>query len=151
MIADNRARDPDGITAGSLRNGLQRINELFHKVQTPAEAVLDSNYLMITGEIALQQARKLKVGGDYFDTDDFLLRLKTVITGGGAGRANAAGGTPRRSQQSNRRRDSSDDEDELEAPAQDVAIGWNKIGYLATKHTMRVPPIDFMYAPIGPN
>ena len=104
---------------------------------------------MLTGEIALQQARKLKVGGDYFDTDDFLMRLKTVIAGGAVrGGAAAGGGTPRRSQnntQSNRRRNNDSDEDEMEAPAQDVAIGWNKIGILATKHTLRVPPIDFMW------
>jgi hypothetical protein len=100
----------------------------------------------LTGEIALQQARKLKVGGDYFDTDDFLVRLKTVITGGAARPGGAAGGTPRRSQgtQNRRRVNNDDDEDEMEPPAQDVAIGWNKIGILATKHTLRVPPIDFM-------
>lgn len=145
---DVRARDPDGLTTSKIREGLANANNLFDNVKTPAEAVLDSNYLMLTGELALQQARKLKVGGDYFDTDDFLLRLKTVITGGGAGRAGPAaanGTTPRRSQVSqNRRRNTSDDEEELEAPAQDVSIGWNKIGYLATKYTLRLPAIDFM-------
>lgn len=158
----DRSKDPDGITTQSLRSGLDRVNELFNAVKTPAEAVLDSNFLMLTGDLALHQARKLKIGGDYFDTEDFLAKIKTVIMGGALGgaarkgRGVAQNGTPGRGSQggrgrgSNRRDDSDaeeDDEEEDEAlatSAANVYRGWDRIGRLATKYTYRVPPIDFM-------
>ena len=151
-LSAERARNPDNVTVSSLRNNLQKGNELFHNVKTPAEAVLDSNFLMVTSEMALQQARKLKVGGDFFDADDFVGKLKMLVMGGSVrsqGRGAGNQGSARRG--SGRRAVSVDDdddeeeEDELEAPARDPTIGWDIIGKLATRHTLRVPPIDFMY------
>ena len=139
-----RARDPDSITVKSLRNNIQKGNALFSSVKTPAEAVLDSNFLMVTSEMALHQARKLKVGGDYFDTDHFVGKLKMLVMGvpqrmKNPSQANAGRG--RRVQV-----DDDDEEDELDGPSREPAMGWDIIGKLATRHTLRVPPIDFMYA-----
>lgn len=120
-------------------------NEVFKTVQGPAEAVLDSNYLMMTGDLAMQAARKLKIGGDYFDTDDFITKLKGAITGGVVRRnANAS---PRRSNQRSQANASDDEDADYENNYQDPYVGWDRIGKLATKHTLRVPPIDFMYVP----
>lgn len=141
-LAADKKRDPDSMTAATLRAGLEQANKLFKGVKAPAEAVLDSNFLMLTSEAAMWQARKIKIGADYFDTEDFISKLKVNITGGIVRQTNG-NGSPRRSGARSQRQ--SDDEDEdYEGTAVDPFVGWDKIGKLATKHCLRVPPIDFM-------
>lgn len=140
----DRARDPDGMTASALKAGLEEVNKLFKGVQAPAEAVLDSNYLMLTSEMAMYQARKIKIGSDYFDTDDFITKLKSAITGNIVRQANGSG-SPRKGNGSQRAQQASDDEGgEYDATIPDPYVGWDRIGKLATKHSLRVPPVDFM-------
>lgn len=142
LLVEDHLRDPDGMTAASLTERLERANKLFKGVQAPAEAVLDSTFLMLTSDMAMHQARKIKIGSDYFDTEDFISKLKINITGGIVPPANGRG-TPRRSGGRSQRH--SDDEDEdYEGTVVDPYVGWDKIGKLATKHTLRIPPIDFM-------
>lgn len=166
-----RARDPDKMTASHISKNIEQANAYFDKVKNPAEAVLDSGFLLVAGEMAVAQARKLKVGGDYFDTDDFVNKIKLVVTGVAAGnnrngrRAAEAGGNRRgggsqrraatgRSQDRRRVEEEDDDDDEDQDQDQDgegglanpdqEAIGWDIIGKLATRHTLKVPAIDFM-------
>jgi hypothetical protein len=145
-LAADRARDPDGMTTAMLKEGLDKVNRLFKDVHAPSEAVLDSTFLQLTSEMAMHQARKLKVGTDYFDTEDFLTKLRSAITGGVV-RRTGTNATPRRGTQASQRGQraaSEADNEEQEAPVQDPYVGWDRIGKLATKHCLRVPPIDFM-------
>lgn len=140
--------NPDEITTTALVDKINDANELFRKVKAPAEAVLDSNFLILTGDMVMNRARKLKIGTDYFDTGEFIGRLKTVISG-----VQQATASPRRggqgSQRAGRRAGSgSDDELEIETSTKDSHTGWDKLGALATRFTLRVPPIDFMCAVI---
>lgn len=148
----DRARDPDNITATSLRTRIQTANRFFDQVKNPAEAVLDSTFLSTVGDLALQEARKLKVGGDYFDTDDFVASLKLVVMGGpAAGASQRRNGTQRRRGRGRGAVDSDDeevdddDDDDDDIAAQNPVKGWDIVGAIATRHTLRVPPIDFMY------
>lgn len=131
------------MTAASLRAGLEQANKLFLGVKAPAEAVLDSTFLMLTSDMAMHQARKIKIGSDYFDTEDFITKLKVNITGGIVPPANGRG-SPRKSGVGSRTQRNSDDEADYEGTAVDPYVGWDKIGKLATKHSLRIPPIDFM-------
>lgn len=133
------------MTASAIKSSIQRANELFTTVKTPAEAVLDSNLLMLTGDMAIQQARKMRIGVDHFDTDDFVAKLKKVITGGiqlDVRRPRNAGS--QRGRGSQRREDDDEDDDDVEIPLHTAVKGWDIIGKLATRFTLRVPPIDFM-------
>jgi len=155
-LMSDRARDPDTITASSLRTKIQTANKFFNKVKNPAEAVLDSTFLSTVGDLALQEARKLKVGGDYFDTDDFVAKLKVVVMGGpaasGSQRRNGAGVRRRgrgESESDEEEQEEEDDDDDNEGAVRDPLKGWDFIGTLATRHTLRVPPIDFMLGPLA--
>lgn len=143
LHAANHERNPDAMTAGELRATLEKANKLFKGVRAPAEAVLDSNFLMMTGDMAMYQARKVKVGADYFDTDDFINKLKASISG--PIRTAADAGSSKKKKGVKRQ---SDDEDEQDPDYDGVVVdpysGWDKIGKLATKHSLRVPPVDFM-------
>lgn len=135
----NRDRDPNAITAGALKAGLVEVNKLFKGVQAPAEAILDSDYLRLTSEMAMYQARKMKIGSDYFDTDDFITKLKSAITGNLVRQANRTLGS----------QGPGIDENQDCDTIPDPYVGWDRIGKLATKHCLRVPPIDFMLGPLA--
>lgn len=135
ILAANRDRDPDAMTAGALKAGLEEVNKLFKGVQAPAEAILDSDYLRLTGEMAMYQARKIKIGSDYFDTDDFITKLKSATIGNLVRQANGGAGSQRNAEA---------EEQDYDGVVADPYVGWDRIGKLATKHSLRVPPIDFM-------
>ncbi|KAK9465890.1 Nse4 C-terminal-domain-containing protein [Lipomyces arxii] len=60
---------------------VNRVNELYKGVRQAAEAVLDSELLTITSELAYQQARNVKLGAaPQFDLDDYVLQIKRFLT-----------------------------------------------------------------------
>lgn len=141
-VLDERARDPDSMTAGALKAGLEKVNKLFKGVQAPAEAILDSDYLRLTGDLAMYQARKIKIGTDYFDTEDFLTKLKNTISQNLLRQPNRA--SQRGAGSSQRSQADADEDEEYDGTIPDPFVGWDFIGKLAIKHSLRVPPIDFM-------
>jgi hypothetical protein len=133
------------MTAGTLKAGLEKVNKLFKGVQAPAEAILDSDYLRLTGDLAMYQARKIKIGTDYFDTEDFITKLKSTISQNLLRQVNRGAGTQRGAAGPSQRSQADAEEDaEYDGSVPDPFVGWDFIGKLATKHSLRVPPIDFM-------
>ncbi|KAI8893569.1 Nse4 C-terminal-domain-containing protein [Globomyces pollinis-pini] len=63
-----------------LLERLQKGNELFDKVKTTQEAVLDSTFILKTIDIAAQKAQKMKLGGVGFDIDEYIAKLMNKIS-----------------------------------------------------------------------
>jgi hypothetical protein len=84
-------------------------------VKNTHEATLDSKLLVLSSDLGLQKARRMKLGSNCFDTDDFILKICYQL------RIND--------------NDVNDDEG---------CYDWKTIGKHATQATLRVPSISFM-------
>ncbi|KAG0659912.1 hypothetical protein C6P46_004852 [Rhodotorula mucilaginosa] len=82
---DDARGDLQNTTVDSLTDQVANANALFDKVDRPSEAILDSRVLIATSEAGALKARQLKIDGDAFDTDEFLVRLVRFM--GGRGRS----------------------------------------------------------------
>jgi len=101
---------------------------------------------MATSEAGALKARQLKIDGDAFDTDEFLVRLRRFLGGdGGAARSDRARRRDRTTGRGRGRRAASD-EDELEGSDDDddVALLWGRAGQVLAGESKRPAPLDFM-------
>lgn len=84
---------------------------------------------MLYADTAAVKARQMKIDADAFDTDDFLVRLRKLM---GA----------------NTVINDEEDEDEEEEEERNRAAfgwqGWDRIGKIGMKYSLRAPVMDFM-------
>jgi hypothetical protein len=143
-----------------LTDQVANANALFDKVDRPSEAILDSRVLIATSEAGALKARQLKIDGDAFDTDEFLVRLVRFMGGRGRsarsmrrkrtrrGGAAAAGrkGTAAAADDSDAQSESEDEDDDEEDDDDDDdrPMKWVKVGRVLAGQSLRAPPLDFM-------
>ncbi|GAA6062855.1 hypothetical protein JCM10212_006108 [Sporobolomyces blumeae] len=135
---DNIRGDLANTSVAALKDQVTKANHLFSKVETPAEAVLDSRVLIATSEAGALKARQLKIDADAFDIDEFLVRLGHFMSGSVAanGRAQA-----RRAFRANR---GSDDE----GPAGGMPWAWGRVGKVLLGESRRPAILEHMYGPL---
>lgn len=140
--------DLQNTTVDSLTDQVTNANALFDKVNRPSEAILDSRVLIATSEAGALKARQLKIDGDAFDTDEFLVRLLRFM--GGRSARNLRRKRTRRGRDSDR--DEEDGEVELDAGGadndndddEDRPMKWVRVGRVLAGQSLRAPPLHFM-------
>jgi two-component SAPR family response regulator len=70
-------------TSAQLLDRLRASNNLFSRVTTTQDAVLDSQLLLKTLDITTQRAQKLKIGGSGFDIEEYIRRVRNILKGQG--------------------------------------------------------------------
>lgn len=80
-------------------------------------------------EMAALKARDLKHSAGGFDVEDFIAKLVTFM--GGPDPNSAGGGV--------------DDDDDDDMEGRGGLLDWEKFGYLALRHSRRVPGVKFMW------
>ncbi|GAA6054624.1 hypothetical protein JCM3770_002909 [Rhodotorula araucariae] len=143
---DDARGDLQNTTVDALTAQVSSANSLFHRVENPSEAVLDSRVLIATSEAGALKARQLKIDKDAFDTDEFLARLSRFLGGGGGGGARSDRGKRR---QRTRGRAAADEDDLDDGDDDDdVALLWARAGQVLAGESKRPAPLDFMYGPL---
>ncbi|KAK9454331.1 Nse4 C-terminal-domain-containing protein [Dipodascopsis uninucleata] len=116
----------------TLSQTLALANEVYTRVRMPNEAVLDSELLVMSGELARQKASRIKLGPSVeFDVDEYIGRLRSYLYGDDDIR-----------EPLNVENDKSDDEDDV-FDASDIQ-GWKKLGKLATSLCARPSLHEFL-------
>ncbi|RIA97708.1 Nse4 C-terminal-domain-containing protein [Glomus cerebriforme] len=103
-----------------LSNNIARANDLHQKVKNTHEATLDSRLLVLTSDLGVQKARRMRLDNNSFDVENYITKLITFMGG--------------------RQIDNDNEEPDL---------NWTSIGKLASKFTTRVPTSDFMLGPLS--
>jgi hypothetical protein len=85
-------------------------------VKNPHEATLDARVLVMTCNLGVQRARRMKLDNNSFDIDSYISKLITFMGG---------------------RQMDNDSDERLE-------LNWEAVGKLASRITNRVPTSDFM-------
>lgn len=164
---DDARGDLQNTTVDSLTDQVTNANALFHKVNRPSEAILDSRVLIATSEAGALKARQLKIDGDAFDTDEFLIRLRRFMGGGARSSARSLRRKRTRRGTGARRRgtaaavaaaadsdaqsesEDEDDHDDDDDDDDDRPMKWVKVGRVLAGQSLRAPPLDFMYGPLA--
>lgn len=107
--------------ADALKETMQKANELYLQVRNTQEATLDSRLLVLSADLSVQKARKMRVDFNSFDTDEFVSKI--ISLGGGRHLA-----------------DSNNDSAEL---------NWLDIGKQAVRFGKRAVTMDFMQGPLA--
>lgn len=105
---------------GLLQN-IAKANNLNRKVKNTHEATLDARLLVMTCNLGVQRARRMKLDSNSFDIDSYISKLITYMGG----------------------RQMDNDSDEY------LELNWEAVGRLATRFTNRVPTSDFMLGPLS--
>ncbi|KAJ2160280.1 hypothetical protein GGF46_002392 [Coemansia sp. RSA 552] len=64
-----------------LHEDLARANSLFDSVQSTAEGVLDSRFLMLSADVGAQRAHMLRIDGAAFDSLEFIEKARAKLYG----------------------------------------------------------------------
>ncbi|CAM0136064.1 hypothetical protein VKS41_005550 [Umbelopsis sp. WA50703] len=107
--------------ADALKETMQKANELYRQVRNTQEATLDSRLLVLSADLSVQKARKMRVDYNSFDTDEFV--SKVISLGGGRHLA------------------------ELNNDA--TELNWRDIGKQAVRFGKRAVTMDFMQGPLA--
>ena len=67
----------------NLLDQLRKGNELFKRVTTARDAVIDSTILVKTVELAAKKAQKLKIGGIGIEIEIYMAKIKAKLLGSG--------------------------------------------------------------------
>ncbi|RIB07493.1 Nse4 C-terminal-domain-containing protein [Gigaspora rosea] len=122
LISETEEKRQDYLRSDSdgLALNIAKANELVQKVKNTHEATLDSRLLVLTSDLGVQKARRMKLDNNAFDVDAYISKLITFMGG--------------------RQVDDDDEEPDLD---------WNAIGELASHHTLRVPTMEFILGPLS--
>ncbi|CAG8559662.1 7450_t:CDS:2 [Ambispora gerdemannii] len=123
LITSTEENRQDYIKADSngLSETLAKANNLYKKVRNTHEAILDSRILVLSGDLSVQKARRMKVDSNAFDTDDYIAKLVNFMGG----------------------------EQQTRGEEDDGHLDWLGLGKVAARHTNRVPSVDFMLGPLS--
>ncbi|GAA5879542.1 hypothetical protein JCM3774_000281 [Rhodotorula dairenensis] len=155
---DDARGDLQNTTVDSLTDQVTNANALFDKVNRPSEAILDSRVLIATSEAGALKARQLKIDGDAFDTDEFLVRLLRFMGGRFSARSQRrkrtrrGGGGGRKGNGQDGQSDSEQDEDDEDDDGdddEDRPMKWVRVGRVLAGQSLRAPPLNFMYGPLA--
>ncbi|CAB4409846.1 unnamed protein product [Rhizophagus irregularis] len=105
---------------GLIQN-IRKANSLNRKVKNTHEATLDARLLVLTCNLGVQRARRMKLDNNSFDIDSYISKLITFMGG---------------------RQMDNDSDEHLE-------LNWEAVGRLASRFTNRVPTSDFMLGPLS--
>ncbi|CDZ96422.1 Uncharacterized conserved protein [Phaffia rhodozyma] len=120
------------LTSADLKKSILEQEKLFSRVQRPQEAALDAKAFITTSTSAAHKARQMKVDQNAFDTNEFIIRLKSKL--GQKRTASAAIGE--------------DEDDEID----EIGGGfgnWEHIGWMGARFSKRVCLTDFLLGPLS--
>ncbi|CAG8776236.1 29609_t:CDS:2, partial [Racocetra persica] len=122
LISETEEKRQDYLRSDSdgLAHNIAKANELVQKVKNTHEATLDSRLLVLTSDLGVQKARRMKLDNNAFDVDAYISKLITFMGG----------------------RQVDDDNDEPD-------LNWSAVGELASHHTLRVPTMEFILGPLS--
>ncbi|CAG8441781.1 6477_t:CDS:10 [Ambispora leptoticha] len=107
--------------SNGLSETLAKANSLYKKVRNTHEAILDSRILVLSADLSVQKARRMKIDSNAFDTDDYVGKLVNFM----------GGSQPHL-------------EEEDDAP-----LDWLGLGKVAARFTTRVPSMAYMLGPLS--
>ncbi|KAJ2774988.1 hypothetical protein IWQ56_000329 [Coemansia nantahalensis] len=87
LLSDAAARKKEYLADDGvlLREDLERANALFGSVESTAEGVLDSRFLVLSADLGAQRARMLRIDGAAFDSLEYIDKLRDRLYSGGGG------------------------------------------------------------------
>ncbi|ORY35008.1 Nse4 C-terminal-domain-containing protein [Naematelia encephala] len=145
--AEDNLANLANVTAAEIQKNIKDTNDLFSEVRLSiGVATLDAKVIISSSDAVLGLAQKLKDDNNAFDTDNFMIRIKTLL------------GLDRLELEDI---DVDDEEDEIDESlesggrsrrnrARKGRIGdWEKVGWMAASLTRRVPGVEFMYGPLA--
>lgn len=143
LLTDRKANIND-VTADELTKAINDSASVFARVRQPAEATMDSRFLVETSDAAAIKARSFKIDQKAFNVDDFLQRVKRF-----------GYNQPPGQQQDDEDDDDDDDDEEGGGDASQRLMGerekakrrrefWGRIGWRAAQRSYRVPAVDLM-------
>jgi len=59
----------------ALKKNIAKANELYEKVKNTHEATLDSRLLVLSSDLGLQKARRMRLDNNCFDTEDYISKV----------------------------------------------------------------------------
>ncbi|CAG8463797.1 6195_t:CDS:2 [Ambispora leptoticha] len=122
LITSTEENRQDYIKADSngLAETLKKANNLYKKVRNTHEAILDSRILVLSADLNVQKARRMKIDNNAFDTDDYIAKLTNFMG-----------------------------EQQTRGEDEDVHLDWLGLGKVAARYTNRAPSMDFMLGPLS--